>query len=372
MRVVLTGGGTAGHISPALAIAEALQARPGDSIDIHYIGMGGGLEQKLVPRAGLPFHAVHAGGLLKPGLWSKVVGGLRAARGLWQSYITLGRLAPDVVVGTGGYVSGPVGLAAAWRSIPLVLLEPDVWPGLTNRMLARRAHTVMVPYAEAVKHLPEGTRVKVTGTPVRPSLVGADRTEARRRLGLDPEWTVLLAFGGSLGAPAINRLMTLVWPTLAAEPTWAVIWATGPRHFASVAPSLTPPPDDHRLRVVDYWHEMDWAFAAADVLVGRAGANTCAEAQARGVPALLVPSPYVTGDHQRKNAEYLAGHGAALVVLEDRIETEGLASLVGLLRDADVRRRMGLAARAMFRPDAMTRILDTILAAAAGTEGSRH
>lgn len=364
MRVVLTGGGTAGHISPALAIAESLQARPGDGIEIHYIGMGGGLEQKLVPRAGLPFHPVYAGGLLKPGLWPKILGGLRAARGLWQSYLTLGRLAPDVVVGTGGYVSGPVGLAASWRGIPLVLLEPDVWPGLTNRMLARRAHTVMVPYAEAVKHLPEGTHAKVTGTPVRPSLVTAERDDARQRLGLDADWTVLLAFGGSLGAPAINRLMTMAWPVLAAEKKWAVIWATGQRHFSVVMPSLDPPPDDRRLRVVEYWHEMDLAFAAADVLLGRAGANTCAEAEARGIPALLVPSPYVTGDHQRKNAEYLAGQGAALVVLEDRIETEGLPSLFGLMRNEEVRHRMGLAARSMFRPDAMTRIVETILAAA--------
>ncbi|MCL8206932.1 MAG: undecaprenyldiphospho-muramoylpentapeptide beta-N-acetylglucosaminyltransferase [Actinomycetia bacterium] len=367
--VVFAGGGTGGHIYPALALAEGLRARLGDGVAVHFVGSPRGLERDLVPRAGWPLHLIPAGGLLAPGLRAKLGGALRTVAGAAAAWRLLGRLGPDVVVGTGGYVSGPAGLAAVVRGVPLVLQEQNVWPGLANRMLARWAAAVLVPFAEAARHLPQARAVRVVGNPVRPDLLRLSRAEARRRLGLAEGWTVVLATGGSQGAPAINRLMAGAWPALAARPDVAVLWATGRRHHAAVRPLLEPAPDGSRLRVVEYFYEMDAALRAADVMVGRAGAMTCAEAVAVGLPALLVPSAHVAEDHQTKNARYLAGQGAAVVVAEDRVEVDGPKTLMALVDDPVRRQAMSARARALFRADALARAVDAIVDAA--TAGRR-
>lgn len=364
MRVVLAGGGTGGHIYPALALAEGLHDRFGADVEVHFIGSRRGLEYELVPRAGIPFHAIHAGGLMKSGLFVKIQGFTRSLRGLVEAWWILRQLAPDVVVGTGGYVSGPVGLAASWLGIPLVIQEQNVWPGLTNRLLARRSAVVLVPFVEAVRHLPEGSRVRVTGNPVRPGLLAMQKDRARADLDLDPVWTVLLVTGGSQGAPAINRLMAEIWPIIAERADVAVIWATGPRHFSGVMDGLNPGPDQRRLRVVDYLYDIDKAYAAADLLIGRAGAMTCTELTACGIPAILVPSPYVAEDHQQKNAQYLVDKGAALMLTENSVDREGKNAVMRLIDDAGSRSRMRAAALALFKADAMERIVETVVAAA--------
>lgn len=361
MRVVLAGGGTGGHITPALAIAEALRVACGPRIDIHYVGSPSGLEAELVPRAGFRFYPVAAGPLMKPGWQAKLRGVWRSAVGFRQARQVLRAIAPQVVVGTGGYVAGPVGLAAVSLGIPLVLQEQNVWPGLTNRWLARRAAAVLVPYAEAAKHFPAGAPLHVVGNPVRPSLLAVDRAAARQALGIVPHHVLVVATGGSQGAPAVNRLMARLWELAAGEPAWAILWATGPRHFPSVAARLGDPDPDGRRRAVPYLYDMDTALAAADLLVGRAGAMTCAEAAARGVPAVLIPSPYVAENHQAYNARYLESEGAAIVVEEAAAETEGVVAVAACLRDPEARARMSEAARRLHRPDAMQQIVDIIL-----------
>lgn len=362
--VVFAAGGTGGHIYPALALAEGLRARLGDAVAVHFVGSPRGLERDLVPRAGLPLHVIPAGGLLAPGLAAKAGGALRTAAGTAAAWRLFGRLGPHVVVGTGGYVSGPAGLAALLRGVPLVLQEQNVWPGLTNRLLARWASVVLVPFAEAARHLPGARAVRVVGNPVRPGLLALSRAAARERLGLADDWTVVLATGGSQGAPAINRLMLQAWPALAARPDVAVLWATGRRHHQSVRPQLKPAPDGTRLRVVEYLYEMDAALRAADVMVGRAGAMTCTEAVAVGLPALLVPSAHVAEDHQTKNARYLAAEGAAVVVPETEADADGPAVLLALVEDVPRRAAMSARARALFRPDALERAVTAILDAA--------
>jgi UDP-N-acetylglucosamine--N-acetylmuramyl-(pentapeptide) pyrophosphoryl-undecaprenol N-acetylglucosamine transferase len=363
MRVVLSGGGTGGHIYPALALAKELRRQLGDAVDIDYVGSATGLERDLVPRAGLPFHPIAAGGLLKPGVGAKVAGAWRTLNGLGQAMTLLRRLRPTVVVGTGGYVAGPVGLAAAWLRIPLVIQEQNVWPGLTNRWLARRAAVVLAPYADAVRYFPSGTRVRVVGNPVRTELLERGREDARAELGIAPEWVLVVAFGGSQGAPAINRVMEGVWQAAMTDAGLAILWATGPRHYAAVRRRLDAmgPAPSPRLRAVDYLYGMETALAAADLVVGRAGAMTCAEVAARGVAAVLVPSPYVSEHHQERNAQFLADRGAALVVSESDAPTKGVEAVMALRRDGARRAAMAAAAARLHHPDALTRMAATVL-----------
>jgi UDP-N-acetylglucosamine--N-acetylmuramyl-(pentapeptide) pyrophosphoryl-undecaprenol N-acetylglucosamine transferase len=364
VRVVLAGGGTGGHVTPALAVAEGLKARLGDGVDIAYVGTAHGVERDLVPRTGLPFHVVHARGLLKRRWVDRLEGVTATARGVVEAWRLLGRLRPDVVVGTGGYVTGPVGLAAVWRHIPLVLQEQNVWPGLTNRLLARRARVVMVAWADTARHLPPGSRIRVAGNPVRPSLLAVDRAAARERFGVEPGSVLVVATGGSQGAPAINRLMASAWPELARRSDVHCRWATGPGHYRSVVEQLAPPPDGQRLVVEPYLYDMDWVLAAADVAVGRAGAMTCTETLARGVAALLVPSPHVPEHTQERNAAYLADAGAALALPEDQVDENGAALLLQLVNDGGRRMAMAEAGRRLFRADALERIVDAVVEAA--------
>lgn len=370
LRVALSGGGSGGHVYPALAVAGRLQASPGP-IDLMYVGTLAGLEADLVPRSGVAFHAIHAAAWLKPGAAAKLRGAWHTARGTWDAWRLFARTRPDVLLTTGGYVTGPVGLAASWLHIPLVVHEQNVWPGLTNRLLARRAHVVLTTYADTAQHLADGTVVRVTGYPVRTSVVEMDRDAARRQLGLAPEWVVVVATGGSQGAPAVNTLMADVWAAALERRHWAVIWATGPRRFETATGHLDRTRDPERLRVEPYLYDLDVVLAAADVVVGRAGAGTLAEAAARALPLVLVPSPHVSEHHQEKNAAVWADRGAALVVAEAAVGHGGLSAVAALMDDADRRRTMGQAASRLHHPAALDRIVAAVADAAGSPRGRR-
>ncbi len=359
LRIALSGGGSGGHVYPALAVAGRILSAS-DTAELMYIGTAAGLEADLVPRSGVRFHAIHAAAWLKPGLAAKVRGVWSTARGTWEAWRLLARLRPDVLLTTGGYVTGPVGLAASWLRIPLVVHEQNVWPGLTNRLLARRAQVVLTTYADTARHLPDKTVVRVTGYPVRASVVESDREAARRQLGLAPEWVVVVGTGGSQGAPAVNTLMAAVWSAALDRPDWAVVWATGARRFEAATAHLDRTRDALRLRVAPYVYDLDVVLAAADVVVGRAGAGTLAEAAARALPLVLVPSPHVSEHHQERNAAVWAERGAALVVAETEVGRQGLSAVAALMDDGERRRAMGQAARGLHHPDALDRIVAAV------------
>jgi UDP-N-acetylglucosamine--N-acetylmuramyl-(pentapeptide) pyrophosphoryl-undecaprenol N-acetylglucosamine transferase len=361
VRVVLTGGGTGGHIYPALAIAAEL----GAGVVVGYLGTERGLEARVVPEAGIAFYAVPASGVLGKAPAAMARGALGAVAGLGRALSLVRRLRPDVVVGTGGYVTGPVGMAAALAGVPLFILEENARPGVTNRMLARFARHIAVPWAEAAVGFPPSVRTKVvvTGNPVRREVIEADRGEARRRFGLAPDATVLLVVGGSQGAEAINEaVLALVRDREAWPPGAALIWATGPRYHSAVLSRLGEPPP--WARIVPYLDDMPQAYAAADLVVARAGAMTVAELTARGVAAVLVPSPNVTGDHQTANARVLAARGAAVMLGERALA--GLGSTVrALIADRERLARMASASRALGRPDAAATLASLVLRDAA-------
>ena len=363
MRVLLSGGGSGGHIYPALAIARGLAQADRHTIFL-YVGTNHGLERDLVLRENIAFRAIHARGLLVPGILGKAAGAAALLRGVWDAVGILRAFRPDVVVGTGGYVSGPVGLAAGLMKIPLVIQEQNAFPGLTNRSLARRASAVLVPFEEAVQYFPPRTRVILAGNPVEVPPSRLTRIAARQELKLDPNARVLMATGGSQGAEAINRLMLTLLPEVMARREFGMIWATGKRYYQDVLTQIKrhypQGLDSKRLQVVEYFYQIQTVYQACDLFVGRAGAMTLTDCQAFGVPMVLIPSPHVSEDHQTRNAEAIAQRGAGMMLVEEQLERRSHEVLELL---ADESRLAGMRMRAAQAHDgnALDRIVQTIL-----------
>jgi UDP-N-acetylglucosamine--N-acetylmuramyl-(pentapeptide) pyrophosphoryl-undecaprenol N-acetylglucosamine transferase len=362
MRYAIAGGGTAGHIYPALAIAQAIQELD-PAAEFLYIGTKTGREADLVPRAGLPFAPIASAGLVNLSLWDKLVGGLKVVRGLVDSLSHLRRFRPDVVIGTGGYVSGPVMLAARLLGRPVVIQEQNAFPGVTNRIAARWARLVFVPFQEARPHFPGGARLAVIGNPVRQEVLKATREGGRRTFGYGPDEKVIVVMGGSGGAPNFHRGVVAAIRRLKEEmPAVKVLHVTGERYLRQVQEAYGSTPG---VTIVPYLHNMPEAMAAADAGVFRAGALTLVEIAASRLPSVLIPSPNVTHNHQEWNARMLEQRGAALVVRERDLTPEALAgALRTLLTDADRAAAMRQALAGAVQPDAARRIAEKIVAIA--------
>lgn len=371
MRAVLSGGGSGGHIYPALAIARRLRQEEPD-LALLYLGTNHGLERDLVSREDIPFQAIHAQGLMGRGLGGKVRGVFSLVRGVRDAWKILKRFKPDVVIGTGGYVSGPVGLAAGFLRIPLVIQEQNAFPGLTNRNLAKRAYAVFVPFDEARQYFPPTARVLKAGNPVSLPARLLTRDEARERLGLRPDVRLLMATGGSQGAEAINQALLDLLPVVADAPDLGMIWATGKRYYPQVKRAIEErwPDglDESRIQVFEYFYQIQTVYQAADVSLGRAGMGTITDCQAFGVPAVLIPSPNVSEDHQTKNARVIAAHEAGILMPEKDL-TGSIQAVLNLLRDAERTEKMAANMRALFDADAVDRIVQVVVEASRATKG---
>lgn len=355
MHYVLTGGGTGGHIYPALAVSDALAAlTPG--VRFTYFGSPDRLEAQLVPAAGLPFVPLETEGLSAHPL--------RAARALAKfglAYLEARKRLkadrPAAVLGTGGYVSAPVVAAAAGLGIPVVLQEQNAVPGKVNRALARFASAVAVAFPEAEAAF-GGARTVLTGNPLRAADFGADPATVKAGLGLDPERPLLVVTGGSQGARRLNESVLAAWPALAGE-GWQVLHVAGAANLAALAA-----PAGAAYRLEGYYEALPRAIAAADLVLCRAGAMTIAELTAAGAPSVLVPYPHA-GAHQAENARSLVAQGAAVLLPDGELSAERVAeALRPLMRDAAARRAMADAARALGRPEAARAVAELLRAAA--------
>lgn len=361
-RVLFACGGTGGHVYPAIAIADAIRAiRSGAAIA--FAGTRDRMEWEAVPKAGYPIHAVTVSGFQR-GLSARAIGRnltfpFKLAKGLWESWRLVGAFDPDVVVGTGGYASGPVGLAASLRGRPVVLQEQNAYAGATNRILSKRATKVFVAFEAAKNAFPGPT--ELVGNPVRQDLVGADPAEARRYYDIPPEATVLMVVGGSLGAGPLNDAVHKNLDALLAEPSVFVLWAAGKRYFDALAASVG---DRERVRLLPYVDRMDLAYAAADLALCRSGALTCSELAVTGTASVLVPSPNVTADHQTKNASAMSDEGAAVLLRQSTLEADFVGTVIPLLKDAAAREALSAAALRIARPDAAHDIAEAIVALA--------
>ena len=336
---------------PALAVADALRAEAGARVV--FVG-GERAEKTLVPEAGYELRTIAVEGLSRTNPLKAARGVARAGAALRTSGAILRELAPDAVMGGGGYVAGPVGAAAVARRIPLVLTEADSHLGLTNRLLARFAARVCLAFPLAGR---DGDRYLVTGRPVPPPVT--DRTAARERFGLAPSDRCVLVFGGSLGARSVNEAAVAAF----ANAPFRVLHASGTRDYEALRERLgDPPPPGYDLR--PYITPFGDALAAADLTVARAGGSIF-EVAAHGLPAILVPYPHASADHQTTNARWMVDAGAAIVVADGELTPQRLDDEVGaLLADPARLAAMAAASRALARPDAARDIAHEVLAAA--------
>ncbi len=308
MKLVVSGGGTGGHVYPALAVVEAMlgqgQTKAADAVDVLWVGSKGGIEEDLIAQAGLQFVGLAAGGLRGMGPVVKVRNAARLAGGFWQARGVLARFRPDVVLSTGGYVSAAMTLAAWLKRIPVLIYLPDIVPGQAIQKLSRFAARIAVTSEESCRYF-DRSKVVVTGYPVRPEILTLSRAEARQALGLDPQSKVLLVFGGSQGARSINQALMAGLASLL--PVCQVVHVSGRLDADWVTSAARDLPEAVRARYhhYDYLHDMPLALVAADLAVARAGAATLGEFPAAGLPAVLVPYPY-SGQHQNPNADYMA------------------------------------------------------------------
>jgi len=346
-RIVIAAGGTAGHVVPALAVADALRA---EGCEVVFVG-GERAEAELVPAAGYELRQIRVEGLSRSNPLKAARSLLRATGALGSAARILRQLKPAAVMGGGGYVAGPVGAAAVMRRVPLVLTEADSHLGLTNRLLAGRARRVCLAFPIDGR---EGPRYLVTGRPVPQA---ADRMAGRARFRVAADETLVLVFGGSLGARTINQAAIAAFN----DAPYRILHACGERDFDALDP-LVPTDGHYDLR--DYIAGFGEALAAADLVVARAGGSVF-EIAAAGRPAILVPYPYAAADHQTANAEWMAYGGAAIVIPDADLDAARLRSEVDALLDDPARlAEMARASKALARPDAAREIAAEVLAAA--------
>ena len=355
--VVIAGGGTGGHLYPGIAVARELLARRPDA-HVSFAGTERGIETRVIPREGFSLDLIRSGGLKGKSLADRARGVSLLPMSLVDAWRVVSSRRPDLVIGVGGYSSGPVVLVAALRRVPTLVLEQNAVPGLTNRLLARFVDAAAVTFEATAEFF--GSKAFVTGNPVRPEFLA---TAGPSGEGRDEQTSVtkVLVFGGSQGAHAINVAMVEAAPRLAAGHSGIrLTHQTGERDVEMVRAGYRAA--GLQAVVEPFLYDMGRQLGQADVVVCRAGATTLAELTAAGKAAILVPLPTATDDHQRRNAEALAADGAAEVLLQREMTGESLAArLLALASDRDRRRRLEQAARRLARPDAARVIVDRAL-----------
>jgi UDP-N-acetylglucosamine--N-acetylmuramyl-(pentapeptide) pyrophosphoryl-undecaprenol N-acetylglucosamine transferase len=358
LRIVIAGGGTGGHLYPGIAVAREILSRKPDAA-ISFAGTSRGIEARAVPREGFALDLLRSSGFKGKSLIDRVRAAALVPVGFVDAWRIIGRRRPHVVIGVGGYSSGPVVAAAAMRGVPTLLLEQNAVPGLTNRLLAPAARAVAVTYESTRSFF--GDKSFVSGNPVRPEFLSAVGNGKESRASDHASGVGVLVFGGSQGAHAINVAMVEAAAKLAADGSHLrVTHQTGERDLEMVRAAYRQA--GFQAEVEPFFFDMGRRLGAADLIVCRAGATTLAELTAAGKPAILIPLPTATDDHQRKNAEALSSEGAAAMLLQADLTGPVLADrILKLAADSETRRSMATAARALARPDAARVIVDRAL-----------
>lgn len=333
-HILISGGGTGGHIFPALAIANALKQRlPGSSIQ--FVGADNRMEMERVPEAGYPIIGLPVAGFDRKRLWRNVGVLLKLWRSSRMAKKIVRDFKPDVAIGVGGYASGPTLAAAQQAHVPTLLQEQNSYAGVTNKLLAKGAAAICVAYEGMERFFP-AAKIVMTGNPVRRNLLlcTTDPADARRAFNLDPDRRTILVVGGSLGARTVNESIIAALPDIAAAEDVQVIWQTGKYYDESTRKALEASPAKNVVRM-PFISNMDVAYRAADLVVSRAGASSISELQLLGKPSILVPSPNVAEDHQTKNALALANRNAAIMVRDvESVEKLGSTMLATVHDDA--------------------------------------
>lgn len=359
MRLLVSGGGTGGHIYPALALIERLKQVEPDT-EVLYVGTTRGLENKIVPDAGIKLVTMHMQGFKRSLSLENFKTVYLFLNSVHHAKKIIDDFKPDVVLGTGGYVSGAVLYAAAKKHIPTVIHEQNSVVGVTNKFLSRYVDQIAIAFEAARSQFP-ADKVTMTGNPRAQQVASQTNSDfSWTSYGLKDDVPTLMIFGGSQGAPKINQTVVDAISEFNKR-NYQVLFATGQKRYDNVKKQLASVNIDDNVKVVPYIKDMPAKMPKVAALVSRAGATTIAEVTALGVPTILIPSPYVTANHQVKNAQALVRNNAGLMITEDKLDARSLLLQADkIMKDADLRQQMAEASRKMGRPDAADRLIKVL------------
>ncbi|MHB8063649.1 MAG: undecaprenyldiphospho-muramoylpentapeptide beta-N-acetylglucosaminyltransferase [Ruminiclostridium sp.] len=361
MKVLIAGGGTGGHINPGLAIAKYIKQQE-PLAEIIFVGTKKGLETKLVPREGYTLETITVRGFRRKLSFDTVL----AVKELLQSFFEASRLIkkikPDVVIGTGGYVCGPVLYVAAKKGIPTLIHESNAYPGVTNRLLAKYVNYIAVSFKDSEKYFKDTGKLVHTGNPVRQELLNANRLDVLKQLDISDK-PLIVVMGGSRGARKINETVAEMLNNYF-KGEFNLIFSTGETQFEVINSSIKIEDRYQKLvKVVPYIYDVDKVYAASDLMICRAGAITISELQTMGIPSILIPSPYVTANHQEHNARSLEKDGGAVVILENELNADILyKQICNLISNKNVLKKMAEAATKNRMIDSVEKIYSLIKA----------
>lgn len=367
MKVLFAGGGTGGHINPAISVANYIKERDND-FEALFIGTQRGLETKLVPAAGYKIEYIDIKGFNRKQLYKNVEVVVKLIKANKRCRQIIKEFKPDAVVCTGGYVSGPVAMAAKKMGVGALIHEQNVYPGLTVKGAQKYVDYVAVSFEETVKHMKKSEKCVVTGNPIRGEILNADCKTAKRTLKIAEDKPFVLVFGGSLGADRINDAMIGVLESLAKEHKFSLMFGTGDRNYEKVMKSINDRAivPDSDTQVLAYINNMHTAMAAADLVVARSGAITVSEIAALGKASILIPSPNVVRNHQEQNAREFEKANAAVVITEDMLTSDGLyKEIVNLTSDKNKLKAMSENVKKLAKTDALEKIYDLVVSLAA-------
>lgn len=358
IKVLIAAGGTGGHVYPAIAIADALRDSRTDT-EILFVGTKDHMEWDTVSKAGYNISSIWISGFHRRFTIKNLLFPIKLASSIVQSLVIIKKFNPDVVISCGGYVAGPVGWVATKMGIPLVIQEQNSFPGVTNRMLGKNAELIFTAFDDAENYFPK-EKTQLAGNPTRKSLSHANREGALKTFGFINTKKTLLILGGSGGAKSINNAMQKHIERLHNDFGLQIIWQCGKRYYDTIRNNVNPH-DYQYLRLKDFIHDMPAAYAAADLVISRAGALSCSELALTGKPSILVPSPNVAGDHQTKNARSMVENGAAKLIADDELDKSLADTVQETIGNEQQLNEMSKAAKHLARPNAAEEIANKIL-----------
>jgi UDP-N-acetylglucosamine--N-acetylmuramyl-(pentapeptide) pyrophosphoryl-undecaprenol N-acetylglucosamine transferase len=353
-KFILSGGGTGGHIYPAIAIANELKLQFPDA-EFLFVGAKDKMEMQKVPQAGYEIKGLWIAGLQRKLTLQNMMFPLKLATSLLESRRIIKQFKPNVVIGTGGFASGPLLQAAGGAGIPTVIQEQNSFPGITNKLLSKKANSICVAYQNLERFFPK-EKIVLTGNPVRQDLIDIDskRNEAIAFYDLDPNKKTLLVLGGSLGARRINQLIEKELQNILSQDV-QIIWQCGKLYFEDYKKH-----NQQNVRVVDFIERMDFVYAAADMIISRAGASSVSELCIVGKPVIFIPSPNVAEDHQTKNAQAIVEAKGAVLLKESELESQFSIVFEALLKDKGKQGQLSENIKKLARPDAVKVIVEEI------------
>ncbi|QEK11953.1 undecaprenyldiphospho-muramoylpentapeptide beta-N-acetylglucosaminyltransferase [Crassaminicella thermophila] len=363
MKILISGGGTGGHIYPAIAIANKIKEEI-KGVEILFVGTQNGLESKLVPNAGYKLERITVSGFKRSLSFDTVKSVRDLFLGIKDAIKIIKKFKPDLVIGTGGYVCGPIVFIASLLNIKTVIHEQNVIPGITNKILGKFVNKILVSFEESKQYFNYSNKIVVTGNPVRKDFIDIDKTQCRKALGIYDERFVIMSFGGSRGAEKINETMIEVLKKFNGSKDITIIHVTGSIHYEATLKKLNK--NNFKMKdniiVKEYIYDMSKYMGACDLVICRSGAITLAEITAMGLPAILIPSPYVTNNHQELNAKVLEKNGAAVLIPERELTDKNIVNLVELfLRDRNRIKEMANKSKTLAKPNATDIIYTNIL-----------